>query len=62
MKEKGKVENVNQSVQLAKEAVSLDLKDGESWCMFFYKLHYKLRSRYIGKRLLNKLLCCCEED
>jgi len=29
--EKGKVENVKQSVQLAKEAVALDLKDGESW-------------------------------
>ena len=30
--DKGKVENINQSVQLAKEAVGYDLKDGESWC------------------------------
>ena len=33
--EKGKVENVKQSVQLAKEAVAVDLKDGDSWCNFF---------------------------
>ena len=32
---KGRAENVRESVDFAKQAVSLDLKDGDSWCIKF---------------------------
>lgn len=31
------LENVKESVKIAKEAVSLDVADGSSWCMFIFK-------------------------
>ena len=42
-----RIENVKTSVDKAKEAVQLDIKDGVSWCEYLYQIGYSSLTGWI---------------